>query len=165
MPRLAATLAVFGALALQACGPGLPKGVDPDKLDEAVSQAIGGPQTCMLIGRRGAGQVVWRYNSHTICARTLPACDRPALTTVGDLLKATAKDGRARTLSCNSSPDGSRGVGWASGTIPDRGLVWAAVMEGERALPGRIMTEEVEGALQDVGLAARPPSAPVRRPR
>ncbi|HKR89015.1 MAG TPA: hypothetical protein VJS38_12665 [Phenylobacterium sp.] len=155
----------LGALALSACGPGLPKGVDPDKLNDAVSQAIGAPQTCMLIGRKGSGQVVWRYNTHTVCARTLPACDRPALRTVGELMKATAKDGQARALSCNSVPDGSRGVGWASGTIPGRDLVWAAVMEGERALPGRIMTEEVEGALQDTGLSPTPSSAPVRKPR
>jgi hypothetical protein len=162
--RAPALLAVMlGALALQACGPQLPKGVDPDKLDEAVSDAIGAPQTCMLIGRQGSGQVVWRYNTHTVCARTLPACDRPVLQSVDDLLKATAKDGQARTLSCNSTADGSRGVGWASGTIPDKGLVWAAVMEGEHALPGRVMTEEVEGALQDSGLAPTPPSAPVRK--
>lgn len=147
----------LAALALSACGPSLPKGVDPDKLDEAVSQAIGAPQTCMLIGAKGSGQVVWRYNTHTVCARTLPACDRPVLSTVGDLLKATAKDGQARTLSCNSVPDGSRGVGWASGAVAGRDLVWAAVMEGEHALPGRIMTEEIEGALQDAGLAVPPP--------
>lgn len=161
MPRPAAALAPLapallalglGVLVLAGCGPQLPKGVDPDKLDEAVSEAIGGPQTCMLIGRRDTGQVVWRYNTHTVCARSLPACDRPAVRTVADLLKATVKDGQARALSCNSTADGSRGVGWASGTIPGRDLAWAAVMEGEHALPGRIMTEEVEGALKDVGL-------------
>lgn len=153
------------ALALQACGPKLPEGVDPDKLNEAISQAIGAPQTCMLIGRAGSGQVAWRYNTHTVCARALPACDRPALRTVDDLLKATAKDGQPRMQSCNSTADGSRGVGWASGTIPGRDLVWAAVMEGEHALPGRIMSDEVTGALQDTGLAPTPPSAPVRKAR
>lgn len=140
------------ALTLSACGPRLPKGVDPDKLDQAVSDAIGGPQTCLLIGRQGSGEVIWRYNTHTVCARTLPACDGPGQRTVGDLLAATAKDGQARTLSCNSAADASRGVGWASGSIPNRGLVWAAVMEGDRALPGRIMAEEVDGALKDAGL-------------
>lgn len=145
------------ALALAACGPRLPKGVDADKLDQAVSDAIGAPQTCMLIGRQGSGEVIWRYNTHTTCARTLPACDPPGVRTVDELLKATAKDGKPRTLSCNSSADASRGVGWSSGVIQGRGLVWAAVMEGERALPGRIMTEKVEGALQDAGLAAVPP--------
>ena len=156
MPRASAALAptalALVALALSACGPHLPKGVDPDKLDQAVSDAIGGPQTCMLIARQGSAQVIWRYNSHTICARTLPACDGPGQRTVGDLLTATAKDGQARALSCNSAADASRGVGWASGAIPGRGLVWAAVMEGDRALPGRIMAEKVDGALKDAGL-------------
>ena len=155
MPRAVAALAPVAlaivALALSACGPRLPKGVDPDKLDQAVSDAIGAPQTCVLIGRQGSGAVIWRYNTHTTCARTLPACDVPALRSVDDLLKATAKDGQARALSCNSTADRSRGVGWASGVIQGRGLVWAAVMEGDRALPGRIMAEEVEGALKDAG--------------
>jgi hypothetical protein len=141
----------LAALSLAACGPRLPKGVDGDKLTEAVSDAIGDPNTCMLIARQDTGQVVWRYNTHTTCARALPACDAPKTRTVDDLLKATARDGRARELSCNSSPDGSRGVGWSSGVIEGKGLVYAAVMEGNRALPGRIMSDKIEGALQDAG--------------
>ena len=151
---LAPTLLVptlLATLALAACAPSLPKGVDADKLNDEISDAIGDPDTCMLIGRQGAGQVVWRYNTHTTCDRGLPACDSPSLRTVDDLLKATAKDGRPRQLSCNSAADGSRGVGWASGVIRGRGLVYAAVMEGPRALPGRIMSDKVEGALQDAG--------------
>ncbi len=105
----------------------------------------------MLIGRQGSGEVVWRYNTYTICGRALPACDAPRLQTVDNLLKATAKDSRVRELSCNSAPDGSRGVGWSSGVIQGRGLVYAAAMEGPRALPGRIMSEKIEGALQEAG--------------
>jgi hypothetical protein len=140
------------ALTLSACGPHLPKGVDPERLDQAVSAAIGGPNTCMLIGRKGSGAVVWRYNTHMTCARALPACDTPRAQTVDDLLKATAKDGRPRTLSCDSAPDGSRGVGWSAGPVPRReGLVYAAAMEGDRALPGLIMAEKLEGAFEDAG--------------
>ena len=148
-PALAALL--MAALALGGCGSKLPKGVDADKLDAAVSDAIGDPTTCVLIGRQGSGEVVWRYNTHTTCARSLPACDGPGGRTVEALLKQTAADGRPRTLSCNSAADASRGVGWASGPIAGRGLVYAAVMEGERALPGRIMAEKLEGALKDSG--------------
>jgi hypothetical protein len=150
--RPAPVLAALLGLALAGCGPQLPKGVDPDKLYAAVSNAIGDPNTCMLIGRQGSGQLAWRYNTHTTCGRSLPACDAPGVRTVGDLLKATAKDGRPRTSSCNSTADASRGVGWASGVIPGRGLVYAAVMEGPRALPGRIMAEKLQGALLDAGL-------------
>jgi hypothetical protein len=152
MRRAAAGLALMlAAPALAGCGPHLPKGVSADKLDQAVSDAIGDPTTCMLIGREGSGQVVWRYNTHTTCDRALPACDQPKTRTVDDLLKATAKDGRPRQLSCNSTPDGSRGVGWYSGVIAGRGLVYAAVMEGPRAFPGRMMTDKIEGALQAAG--------------
>jgi hypothetical protein len=146
-----AGLALAAAALLAACGPRLPKGVDPDKLNDAVSDAIGDPNTCMLIGRQGSGQVVWQYNTHTTCARTLPACDTRGSRTVDDLLKAVAKDGKVRELSCDSAPDGSRGVGWSSGVIQGRDLVYAAVMEGPRALPGRIMSEKIEDALKDGG--------------
>ncbi|MDB5445005.1 MAG: hypothetical protein JWQ97_322 [Phenylobacterium sp.] len=149
--RRAALALALGALALAACGSKLPKGVDADKLNTAVSDAIGDPDTCVLIGRQGSGEVVWRYNTHTTCARSLPACDRPGGRNVEALLKETAADGRPRTLSCNSSADASRGVGWASAPIAGRGLVYAAVMEGDRALPGRIMAEKVENALKDAG--------------
>jgi hypothetical protein len=150
MRRASAALALV-VLALAGCGPRLPKGVDAEKLDSSVSAAIGDPQTCVLIGRQRSGDVVWRYNTHTTCARSLPACDAPTTRAVGDLLKATAKDGQPRTLSCDSSPDGARGVAWASGPIAGHPLVYAAVMEGQRALPGRIMAEKLEGALQDAG--------------
>jgi len=150
MRRAGATLALAG-LALAGCGSQLPAGVDETKLDTYVSEAIGDPNTCVLIGRAGSGDVVWRYNTHTTCGRTLPACDGQATQTVGDLLKATAQDGAPRRLSCDSSPDGSRGVGWASGPIPGHKLVYAAVMEGQRALPGLIMADKLESALQDAG--------------
>lgn len=149
---LALALTSLALTSLGGCSRGLPKGVSPDRLNEAVSDAIGDPNTCVLIGKRGSGEVVWRYNTHTTCARSLPACDAPALRTVDGLLKATARDGQPRTLSCNSAPDGSRGVGWASGPLPGHPLVYAAVMEGNRALPGRIMADKVEGAFQDAGL-------------
>jgi hypothetical protein len=152
MRRLAGLCALALTLGLAACSPGLPKGVSQERLDEAVSDAIGDPNTCLLIGKPGSGEVIYRYNTHTTCARSLPACDAPAMRTVDGLLKATARDGQPRTLSCNSSPDGSRGVGWASGPVAGRQLVYAAVMEGPRALPGRIMADKIDGALKDAGL-------------
>jgi hypothetical protein len=149
---LTSTTLTLLALTLAACGPSLPKGVKADKLDQWVSDQIGDPNTCVLIGRQGSGDVVWRYNTHTACARTFPACDAPGAQSVNDLLKATAKDGRARTLSCNTTADASRGVGWASGALPRHGFVYAAVMEGQNALPGRIMAEKLDGVFKDAGL-------------
>ncbi|MFL5294799.1 MAG: hypothetical protein ACJ798_00315 [Phenylobacterium sp.] len=154
--RLAAGLAVLGLLA--ACGPQAPQGIDKEKLDEAVSRAIGDPASCLLIAEQATGKQVYRYNTHTACDRKLPACDAPRQRTLDQLLEATLKDGKPRLLSCRSVSDASRWVGWASGAVAGpRGqpLVYAAMMEGDRAFPGRMMAERLEGRFQDVGLKPR----------
>lgn len=139
---------------LAACSPGAPKGVDKDTLDAAISRAIGDPSSCLLIAEQSNGKLVYRYNTHTACARALPACvDGDANTqTIDQLLKATLKDGQSRMLSCSSTSDASRGVGWASGPIAGKGLVYAAMMEGDRAFPGRMMADRLTTAFKDAGL-------------
>ena len=153
--RAAVAIAGFSLLALGACSPGAPKGVDKDTLDAAVSRAIGDPASCLLIAEQGSGKLVYRYNTHTACARPLPACAGAGVTqqqTLDQLLKATLKDGQPRTLSCSSTSDASRGVGWASGPIPGKGLAYAAMMEGDRAFPGRMMADRLSKAFKDAGL-------------
>lgn len=157
--RFAVPGAILGlaALALGACSPGAPKGVDKDTLDAAVSRAIGDPASCLLIAEQASGKLVYRYNTHTACARQLPSCAGPAgaggpQQTIDDLLKATIKDGQIHTLSCSTSADASRGVGWSSGPIPGKGLVYAAMMEGDRAFPGRMMADRLARAFRDAGL-------------
>ena len=147
-------LTSLAAVALSACSPGAPKGVDKDALDAAVSRAIGDPGSCLLIAEQVSGKLVYRYNTHTACARPLPACAGAAngQQTIEDLLKATRQDGQTRTLSCSSTADASRGVGWASAPIPGKGLVYAAMMEGSRAFPGRMMADRLSRAFRDVGL-------------
>ncbi|THD61239.1 hypothetical protein [Phenylobacterium sp.] len=161
-PLAAASALVLLALGAAACSPGAPKGVDKDTLDAAVSRAIGDPSSCLLIAEQASGKLVYRYNSHTACARPLPACagtgtgaaagSANGLQTIDQLLKATLKDGQPRALSCNSAADASRGVGWASGPIPGKGLVYAAMMEGDRAFPGRMMADRLSRAFKDAGL-------------
>ena len=146
-----AALAVSG-VTLAGCSPGAPKGVDKAQLDEAISNAVGDPATCVMIAEQATGKVVYRYNSHTACARSLPACDTPGQRTVEDLLKGTAKDGKARALSCYTAADASRGVGWASGPLAAKGLVYAAMMEGDRAFPGRMIADRLSRAFAKVGL-------------
>jgi hypothetical protein len=138
--------------ALAGCAPGAPKGVDKDKLDQAVSDAIGDPATCVLIAEQASGRIVYRYNTATTCARTLPSCEGPGARTVKDLLEATRADGKPRRLSCNSAADASRGVGWSSGVLPAKRLVYAAVMEGKRSFPGMMMADRLEGRFKDLGL-------------
>jgi hypothetical protein len=99
--------------------------------------------------------VVYRYNTHIACARALPACDTPGTRKLDQLLDQTVADGRSRQLSCNSAADASRGVGWASGVIPGKGLAYAAMMEGDRAFPGRMMADRLTSAFQKVGLQPR----------
>lgn len=148
-----APLSAMLLLALAACGPKAPEGVDQARLDAEVSQAIGDPATCVLIAEAPGGKVVYRYNSHTACDRPLPACDVAGERTLADLVKRTAQDGQARALSCSSTVDASRGVGWAAGPVPGRpGLVYAAMMEGDRAFPGRMMAERLARAFRDAGL-------------
>jgi hypothetical protein len=143
---------VLFALALGACSARLPEGVDEGRLEAEISRAIGDPNTCVLIAPSGSDKVAFRYNTYMTCGRTLPACDKPGKRTVGDLLATVAADGAPRAMSCPSSDDGSRGVAWAAGPIEGRGLVYAAVMEGERAFPGRMMSERLARAFRDAGL-------------
>jgi hypothetical protein len=145
-------LSLLPILALAACSPRLPEGVDPSRLNAAISDEVGDPNTCVLIAPSGTSNVAFRYNSRITCARPLPACTAPGQQTVGDLLKAVARDGVPRTASCASSPDGSRGVAWAAGPVAGRGLIFAAVMEGERAFPGRMVSERLARAFKDAGL-------------
>jgi hypothetical protein len=153
--RPAALLALC-ALTLCACSPGAPEGVNKEALDDAVSRAIGDPNTCVMIAEASSGKVVYRYNSHTACANRWPACETPETRAVADLLKLTVADGRERKLSCNTQADASRGVGWAAGPIASKAggkpYVYAAVMEGGRAFPGRMMADRLSGAFARVGL-------------
>ncbi|HEV8167491.1 MAG TPA: hypothetical protein VGR74_24120 [Actinomycetota bacterium] len=151
-PPLKTLVAVAGALALCACSPSGPPGVDRDELDAQVSKAIGDPASCLLIAKAGSGRVLYRYNSATACDRELPNCTAEGQPQgkmkVKALLEAAAKDGQPRTLSCSSTADASRGVGWAAGPIKGTDMVYAAMMEGERSFPGRMMAERLEAAFR-----------------
>jgi hypothetical protein len=136
-----------------ACAPAPPsaQGLNRNALDAAIGAAIGDPATCVLLADRASGQVVYRYGEAIECARALPACDRPGTMTVqGALTFATVAGGRF--ASCPSVPDGSRTVGWAAARAPNakHDLVYSAVMEGQRALPGH----EINARLGDAFAAA-----------
>jgi len=155
----AAVLAVLAAaglgLGLAACAPKLPAGVDQDRLTEAVGRAIGGPNTCVLIGEAD-GRLVWRAGGYITCSRQLPTCKGATATAQTVLEGAIGKP--ARFASCPTGTGGANTVGWAMGPVPiaegkpDRHLSYVAVMEGERALPGREVQERVERAFEKAGL-------------
>ena len=156
-PEGLALIVAAGALALAACSPKAPEGVDKAVLDEALSRVVGSPNTCVMIAEAASGDVVYRYNTATACDRAWPACDAGGTRKLKDLVEITLKDKQPRRLSCNSL-DPARNVGWAAGPVPGRPLVYAAVMEGapERTFPGLMMADRIEAAFLRAGLGDKP---------
>lgn len=146
MPKSAiASLALV--LTVLGCAPKPPGGVDAATLDAEIGNRIGSPSTCVLIADM-SGATVYRYGSNTTCGRELPACAQPGNVTADDVLKAATR-GDARLVSCDSTPDASRTVAWASGPVPasegrQGGFVFAVAMEGVDALPGREINTRLE---------------------
>ncbi|MGA2952367.1 MAG: hypothetical protein ABSD80_09060 [Caulobacteraceae bacterium] len=148
--RLATALLVI--LSLSACGPREPK-LPNDALDQSVAQAIGDPDTCLLIVDHKTGKTVYSYNDGFNCVRGLPACDRPGFLTARQALAfATLPDGRK--ASCNSNADGSRTVGWAEGRVQSAkgDFIYSAMMEGQSALPGQEISARLDDAFANAGL-------------
>jgi hypothetical protein len=147
-------------LTLAACGPkggatgavggaGLPSGA----LDTAIGRSIGDPTTCVLIASRADRKVLYRYGDGFNCARGLPACDRPGTLSAEQALAFA--DGAGRHASCNSTPSGDRTVGWAQGKVASshqRDLIYSAMMEGQRTLPGIEMSARLEEVFRNAGL-------------
>jgi hypothetical protein len=146
---VAATLLTMGA-----CSPGGPGARPPsDALDHAIADAVGDPDTCVLLADRATGKVVYRYGEEFNCVRGLPACDRPGTMSATQALALAATPG-GRGASCASNADGSRMVGWAEGKATSRGrdLSYSALMEGQRALPGHEIASRLDAAFQKAGL-------------
>ena len=156
-PSVTALAITTTCLALAACQPPAPKGIDPERLQGAVSDAIGDPNTCVLIVEKGTGAVVWRFGDYTTCAISRPACSTPDTLTTDDLAKLAAK-GDVRTTSCDAFGEAGDRVGWASGPItPSAGaqygdLAYAANMQGPSVLPGREIKVRLEAAFRKAGM-------------
>ena len=153
--RLAPPLALLAALALAAgCAPSLPKGVDPVALEAAIDDAVGDPNTCVLIGQAQTGRLVWRYGTHGVCGKVWPACNGTEARTVEGLLKTAGREGAEIWASCPSNADRSRTVAWAAGPVPGRAdLVFTAVMEGASTPPGIVLGDKLRAALKRGGLS------------
>lgn len=153
MRGLVGTLLVAGLLA--GCAPKLPQGIDEERLTETIGRAIGSPSTCVIIAD-AKGAMVWRAGGYITCSRNLPSCEGGQPVTAEAMLKASLGK-PARFISCPSAAGGANTVGWAVGPVPtsegkpQRDLTYVAVMEGERALPGREVQERVERALARAG--------------
>jgi hypothetical protein len=141
-PRVFA-LAILAVLA--ACAPSGPKGVDPDVLAQAVGEAVGDPGTCVVLAERESGKVVWRSAKSYVCGRTLPSCVAPTETSVEGLAKRVAKTGGVLMTGCSN-------VSWSAGPTRREDIVFAAVMQGERALPGIEIARRLDKAFERAGL-------------
>jgi hypothetical protein len=150
MRRAAALLAIA---ALAGCGPKSGQGLHTNQLDNRIAAAVGDPSTCVLLADGKTGQVVYRYGDDFNCTRLLPACDSSAVMNAHAALKFAAQPG-GRMQSCNSVADGSRTVGWAEGKVAStkRNLIYSAVMEGQRALPGHEINARLYDAFQKAEL-------------
>ena len=152
MRGAAGALVLLAAAALAACQPSAPDGVDQAVLDRAIGNRIGDPSTCVLLARPDTGEVVYRYGTAVVCGRAYPGCRGEGVRTTEDLLKAFIAAPESVAISCPTAADGSRSVGWAAGPVAGRPLVFAAVMEGQRALPGMVMTDRLAGAFSEAGM-------------
>lgn len=112
-------LAALAALAA-ACAPPLPSGVDSNRLQNAVGDAVGDPNTCVLIAEAGTGRIVWRYGSSRSCGTAWPACSGTEVRSVEQLMKTAGREGAEIWASCPSNADRSRTVAWAAGPVPGR---------------------------------------------
>lgn len=155
MRRALALAAIAGLIAapLGACAPKSAQGLDTTALDSQIAAAIGDPTTCLLLADGATGKVVYRFGPDFNCSRTLPACDFAGVMNAKAGLQYAKRPG-GRMASCASVPDGSRRVGWVAGRVQSakRDLVFSAVMEGERALPGIEMNARLYDAFQKAGL-------------
>lgn len=151
MVRPVLSILALGLL-LAACAPGLPKGVSQSRLEAALDDKVGDPNTCVLIGRAGDGKLVYRYGTHVVCGQAWPTCQGSNLVTADALLPQVARSRSASNLSCPTQPAGDRSVGWSSGPVEGHAdLVYVAVMEGPTAPPGMIVAEHVASALRTAG--------------
>jgi len=149
----AARAALAFAFGLAACAKPPGGGLPSDALDQAIGASIGDPTTCVIIAERSSRKVLYTYGQRFNCLRGLPACDRPGFLTAQQALTlADTPDGRG--ASCPSNPDHSRNVGWAEGRVASskRALIYSAVMEGDRALPGQEMIGRLTDAFSSAWL-------------
>jgi hypothetical protein len=150
--RAATALALIACAALWGCSAKAPKGIDAALLDDGIANTIGDPTTCVLVVKKGSGEVVYRYGSHMTCGTSFPSCQAGGTTSGDDLAKAAAS-GEVRSASCGS-PAG--GVGYVIGPVPTSkaqysDLAYSASMNTKRMLPGVEMASRLAQALSRAG--------------
>ena len=135
---------VLSAAVLTSCAPKPPSGVDERALIEAIGEAIGDPGTCVVLAQAKTGKVIWQYQALTQCSTPVPSCEGSGIRTTDDLARATALGGPSVRSGCQN-------VSWASGPTPRADVIYAAMMQGKRAMPGIVMADRLDQAFKDTG--------------
>ena len=145
-PLAPLVLLIAASLALTACGPNLPKGVNEDALAQAVDKAVGDDFTCVILAEPGTGKTVWKAGLGHACRVQYPSCLTKTVIDDEQFAREAAKTGAPPLrVGCDS-------VSWVSGRTPKSGLVYGAVMWGKRALPGIEIARRLDGVFADSGL-------------
>jgi beta-lactamase class D len=122
---------------------------------------VSGPVTTFWLGptQQGSLSISAREQAaflHRLYAGKLPVKPQTAAVVEGfmhDDRSPPGVDLGGKTGTCRSSPDGERQVGWWVGRLktPTRDLVFAAVNEGETAVPGAEVEARMRQVFADVG--------------
>lgn len=142
-PLKAAAILVCGVV-LASCAPKPPSGVNEEALWNALGDAVGDPNTCVVLAEAKTGKVIWKYQALNECGRALPACSTAGNRTAIDLAKMVAGNG-------GSVAEGCSNVSWAAGPTPRNGVVYSAVMQGGRALPGMVIADKLDNVFKSTG--------------
>ena len=95
--------------------------------------------------------MLYRYGEGFNCERGLPACDRPGTQSAEQALGLATTPPDGHFASCSSNAAGDRSVGWAEAKVTGskRDLIYSAMMEGQRALPGRELAARLDAAFRE----------------
>ena len=139
-----AGLGLVLCMSLAGCGPSLPKSVNQDALEQSIAMSMGDANTCVVLSDRATGKIAWSTGLKEACRAKYRACTSDKMIDVKDLAKQ-AVGGLTVTTGCDL-------VSWAAGPAGKSTYTYAAVMSGERALPGREMSLRLDAAFAAAGL-------------
>lgn len=99
----------------------------------------------MVLADKASGKVAWSDGLTAACRARYTACDQNKMTDVAGLARSVAASGSSVETSCGP-------VSWSAGPAGKSNLVYAAVMSGNRALPGREITLRLKDVFANSGL-------------
>lgn len=119
--------------------------MDDYDLTAAIGGSVGDESLCVALADTDSGRVTWTYEAFNQCVLERQTCDEAVPVRTGeDWARMAAETGEAGFGSC-------RDISWAYGQTGRDGVVYAALMAGERVLPGMIIQDRLERVFQQAG--------------